>query len=60
MDWKRAFRPIVKYTFPFLQSLLRVKNIASDKKLQLRLLGNTNGGRPDNGVSVCEGIYSKP
>ena len=37
-----------KYTFPFLQSLLRVKNIASDKKLQ-RLLGSTSGGQPDNG-----------
>ena len=35
------------------------KNIASGKKLQ-RLLRNTNGGRPDNGVSVCEGVYSKP
>ena len=50
---------ITKYTFPFLQSSLRVKNIASGKKLQ-RLLGNTNGGRPDNGVSVCEGVYSRP
>ena len=59
MDWKRARRPITKYTFPFLQSSLRVKNIASGKKLQ-RLLGNTNGGRPDNGVSVCEGVYSRP
>ena len=54
LSWKRARHPITKYTFPFLQSLLRVKNIASGKKLQ-RLLGNTNGGRPDNGVSVCEG-----
>ena len=39
--------------------LVRVKNIANGKKLQ-RLLGNTNGGRPDNGVSDCEGVYSKP
>ena len=59
MDWKCARRPITKNTFPFLQSSLRVKNIASSKKLQ-RLLGNTNGGRPDNRVSVCEGVYSKP
>ena len=59
MDWKHARRPITKYTFPFLPSSLQVKNIASGKKLQ-RLLGNTNGGRPDNGVSVCEGLYSKP
>ena len=59
MDWKRARRPITKYIFPFLQSSLRVKNIVSGKKLQ-RLLGNTNGGRPDNGVSVCEGVYSRP
>ena len=35
------------------------KNIASNKKLQ-RLLRNTNSGRPDNGVNVCEGVYSKP
>ena len=34
MDWKRVRRPITKYTFPFLQSLLQVKNIASGKKLQ--------------------------
>ena len=25
MDWKRTHRPITKYTFPFLQSSLRVK-----------------------------------
>ena len=56
-DWKRARRPITKYTFPFpacMQSRYGVKNIASGKNLQ-RLLRNTNGGRPDNGVSVCEG-----
>ena len=23
-------------------------------------LGNTNGDQPDNGVGVCEGIYSRP
>ena len=33
-------RPITKYTYPFLQSSLRVKNIANSKKLQ-RLLGKT-------------------
>ena len=27
MDWKRARRPIAKYTFPFWQSSLRVKKI---------------------------------
>ena len=59
VDWKRARRPITKYTFPFLPSSLRATNIASGKKLQ-RLLRNINGGRPDNGVSVCEGVYSKP
>ena len=59
MDWKCACRPITKYTFPFVQSSLRLKNIASGKKLQ-RLLGNTDGGRPDNGVSVREGVYSRP
>ena len=32
MDWKRARRPITKYTFPFLQSSLRAENVASGKK----------------------------
>ena len=45
--------------FRFCNHRYGLKNIASGKKLQ-RLLGNTNGGRPDNGVSICEGVYSRP
>ena len=40
-------------------NVVSTHDIASGEKLQ-RLLGNTNGGRPDNGVSVCEGVYSRP
>ena len=36
-----------------------IVTVASGKKLQ-RLLGNTNDGRPDNRVGVCEDIYNRP
>ena len=58
MDWKRAL-PYYKVHISVSTILVMGKNITSGKKLQ-RLLGYTNGGRPDNGVSVCEGVYSKP
>ena len=53
-DDRRQTKPI---TLPLAHA--RGVNIASGKRLQ-RLFENTNGGRPDNGVSVCEGVYSRP
>ena len=40
MDWKRARRPITKYTLPFLQSVLHLEKFASALK-PVKCVGNT-------------------